>query len=96
MPQHREPPLSPQMILWLQTTVGNRAVQRLLARRAAERAKEQQLMVISDGQQQLELAQKALPPATLDHWTWWRRFLQFFLKRLTRRAHDEAGKINET
>jgi hypothetical protein len=81
MPQHREPPLSPQTILWLQTTVGNRAVQRLLARRAAERAREQQLLVIADEPQELELAPKPMPPATLDHWTWWRRFLRFFFKR---------------
>lgn len=89
MPQHREPPLSPQMVLWLQTMVGNRAVQRLLARRAAERAKEQQLMVITDGQQELELAAKSTSLTTLDHWTWWRRFLRFFLKRLKRPAQEK-------
>lgn len=94
MPQQHEPQLSPQMILWLQTTVGNRAVQRLLARRAAERAQEQQLLVIADEPRELELAPKPMPPATLHHWTWWRRLLRFLLKRWTRRAQDEAEKID--
>ena len=39
--RRREETLSAETILWLQTTCGNRAVQRLLARRAAERAQRQ-------------------------------------------------------
>ena len=88
MPWQGEPPLSPQTILWLQTTVGNRAVQRLLARRAAARAKEEQLLVVRDEPQEMVLAPKPLPPATLDHWTWWWRVLRFFFKQRTRRTQD--------
>jgi hypothetical protein len=88
MPQQGEPPLSPQTILWLQTTVGNRAVQRLLARRAAEQAKEQQLLVIAVEPRELNFAPKPMPPATLDHWTWWHRILRFFFRQWMKRAHD--------
>ena len=42
MRRRQEPLLSVETILWLQTTCGNRAVQRLLARKAMERDLEQQ------------------------------------------------------
>jgi len=40
MPRRQEPLLSVATVLWLQTTCGNRAVQRLLARKARERAQQ--------------------------------------------------------
>jgi hypothetical protein len=82
MPRHEKTPLSPQTILWLQTTSGNRAVQRLLARKAKERHKEQQLLVVSaEPQQQLEI-----PPATqslvvIEHRTWWQWLIQWFYRK---------------
>ena len=46
MRRHQDPLLSRETILWLQSTCGNRAVQRLLARKAMQRAAEQQLLKV--------------------------------------------------
>jgi hypothetical protein len=83
MPQNREPPLSSQTILWLQTTSGNRAVQRLLARKAAQCHSEQQLLVISDQPQQLEIPPESRAMVVLERRPWWQRILQWFFRKRT-------------
>jgi hypothetical protein len=84
MPRQHEPPLTSQTILWLQTTSGNRAVQRLLAHKAMERAREQQLMVIKVEPQQLEILPELELPATLAHLSWWRLLLHWLFKQRVR------------
>jgi hypothetical protein len=69
MPRHHEPLLTARTILWLQTTSGNRAVQRLLKRKALERQK----MLQCSASQKLQI----IPPASqgLVHRKlvlWWR------------------------
>jgi hypothetical protein len=92
MPRHPETPLSPQTILWLQTTSGNRAVQRLLARKAKERHKEEQLMVVSaePQQQQLEIPPATQALAVIEHRTWWQWILRLFFKRRFRLTQGNA------
>jgi len=54
MRRRQEPLLSLETILWLQTTSGNRAVQRLLIRKARERASEQNRVTTSAGSDDLQ------------------------------------------
>jgi hypothetical protein len=71
MRRRQEPLLSLETLLWLQTTSGNRAVQRLLARKAKQRADEQKPGSQAEGESRGR------------HRVWWRRLLTWFaeLKR---------------
>jgi hypothetical protein len=73
MPGHQEPLLSREMILWLQTTCGNQAVQRLLKRKALQRAGEQQTLAMVNDRLQLHSSSKS----AREHWIWWRRILRW-------------------
>lgn len=77
---HRDPLLSPQTILWLQTTSGNRAVQRLLARKAMQRAGAQQFLVVSAVPQQLEIVPESSLTVVHEHPAWWWRIMKWFRK----------------
>lgn len=69
MRRPQDPLLSRETILWLQTTCGNRAVQRLLARKAKERADEQ------------KPKPRGCSPSEADpRGSWWRRLLEWFAK----------------
>ena len=76
MRHRREPLMSTEMILWLQTTCGNRAVQRLLARKAMERAGKQTALVLSD---RPEIERQA--ELTREHRAWWWMFRWILLLR---------------
>jgi len=74
MPRHYEPLLTAQTILWLQTTSGNRAVQRLLKRKALERKQSLQC----SGSQQVEIIPRWPMSLIHKHWSWWRWLFQWF------------------
>jgi len=77
-----QPPLSPQLILRLQTTSGNRAVQRLLQRQAALQAAD------DAGRGQPAHRRPALPSGRGEaRAKWWRRLPRF----LGRRRKADAG-----
>ena len=79
MRRRQQKPLSVQTILWLQTTCGNRAVQRLLARKALERASEQQALVIAAGTQLDIRASGSI--VVQNRLMWWRRIIQWFRRQ---------------
>jgi len=72
MRRRQEPLLSLETILWLQTTSGNRAVQRLLIRKARERASEQKLSEAT-GRRQMENGSESKRA----HRTWWQWILRW-------------------
>jgi hypothetical protein len=78
MPRHDQPLLTAQTILWLQTTSGNRAVQRLLARKALER---QQKMLQPSRLQQLEIVPRWPLSLVHRHRSWWRWLIQWLRRR---------------
>lgn len=84
MPGRYDPPPSPQFLLWLQARSGNRAVQRLLARRALERAEEQQLIVVSVEPTELEIPPEPGALVTLKHYIFWRWLLRLLFRRWVR------------
>jgi hypothetical protein len=78
----REPPLSAQLILRLQTTSGNRAVQRLLQRQAALQSADEA------GRGRPAHRRPALPSSRGEaRAKWWRRLPRF----LRRRQKADAG-----
>jgi hypothetical protein len=81
MRRRQEPLLSLETILWLQTTSGNRAVQRLLKRKAMQRAGEQQLLQVSANHRQLETLPESQLASIREHRGWCRRVIQWFRKR---------------
>lgn len=82
MSRHRDPPLSVKTMLWLQTTAGNRAVQRLLERQAALKVIEQQSVADAAEPRQLETITE--PARGLQHHVWWWQILLWLCKKRTR------------
>jgi hypothetical protein len=78
MRSRQEPLLSLETILWLQTTCGNRAVQRLLKRKAMQRELEQK---------EATGERESRSQSRRKQWGWW----QWILRWLRRKGAAEAG-----
>jgi hypothetical protein len=79
MRRRQEPLLSLETILWLQTTSGNRAVQRLLARKAKQRELEQKRCAEATDQEG-----KNGSESTQAHWALWHWILRWFVSKWAR------------
>jgi hypothetical protein len=82
MPRRQEPLLSIQTLLWLQATCGNRAVGKLLARRALQRARDRRMLAVRVEAPELEISAASMRHATLNS-TWWLRILRWLHSRWT-------------
>lgn len=81
MPRRREPSLTPQTILWLQTTSGNRAVQRLLARRTAVKAMEQRSLAGAAEEKHARIPLEPDPPTKRAKRACWQAVITRYRKR---------------